>query len=114
MQNKQGIVILHSVPELFYSRMPVKVEDEKNQFKDDFNKSYTHTVKDGMTIITPDRPVNLFHYKEQLIKAGFRKFMIDLKHTNPTKNSFKQLIIQYKKNQQAQPSSIFNFKKGLQ
>ncbi len=113
MQNKDGIVLLHSIPELFYSRMPVKINSDIDQFKDDYNKSYKRHTQDGMTIVTPDRPMNLFHYKEQLIKLGFSSFMIDLKHTVPTKNAFKQIIIKYKQNNQVQPSTIFNFKKGL-
>ncbi|WP_163711535.1 peptidase U32 family protein [Mangrovibacterium lignilyticum] len=114
LQNKQGIVLLHSIPELFYSRMPVKLENETNQIKDEFNKTYSKQNKDGITIVVPDRPVNLFQYKSQLLKAGFSRFMFDLKHQSPNPKLLKKLFLNYRSGETIQPSTNFNFKKGLQ
>ncbi|MGQ8337818.1 peptidase U32 family protein [Sunxiuqinia sp. A32] len=113
MQNKQGIVLLHGYPELFYSRMPVSVSDEENQFKDDHGKTYQKTNKDGITIVVPDAPVNLFQYKKQIMALGFSNFMIDLSHEKTSKNILKRLLTKYRFGEQYQPSSTFNFKKGL-
>ncbi|RKD89924.1 peptidase U32 family protein [Mangrovibacterium diazotrophicum] len=114
LQNRQGIVLLHTTPELFYSRMPVKLEQDKNQFKDEFSKTYTKQNKDGITIVTPDRPVNLFQYKNQLLKEGFNHFMFDLKHEVPNPKLIKKIFLNYRSGDPIQPSTIFNFKKGLQ
>ncbi|PTN09196.1 putative protease [Mangrovibacterium marinum] len=114
LQNKQGIVLLHSIPELFYSRMPVKVENKENTFKDEFNKTYLKESKEGITMVLPDRPVNLFPYKKQLLGAGFIRFMFDLKHQEPNPRLIKKLFLNYRSGQAIQPSTVFNFKKGLQ
>ncbi len=113
MQFKNGFVLLHTVPELFYSRMPVSLHDGGNQFKDTYNKTYTKENHDGITIVVPDRPVNLFQYKNQLTKAGFNNFMIDLKHESPSKNAAKRIFTKFKSGETVQPSTNFNFKKGL-
>ncbi|MCW0481725.1 peptidase U32 family protein [Gaoshiqia sediminis] len=114
MQRKDGFVLLHTLPELFYSRMPVGLDDAGNHFKDNFNKTYSKLTHDGITLVIPDRPVNLFQYKEQLLREGFRNFMIDLKHEQPSKNLIKRLLLKYRAGEPVQPSTIFNFKKGLQ
>ncbi len=113
MQNKQGIILLHTYPELFYSRMPVKIEDKNGFFRDDHQKKYRRIRKDGMTIVVPDQPVNLFQYKKRLTELGFNNFMLDLKHHEISENLWKKLIKKYNKGEQVMPSGIFNFKKGL-
>ena len=113
MQNKQGIVVVHTYPELFYSRMPIHVSNSENRFTDDHQKLYRKVNKDGMTIVIPDAPVNLFQYKKQLITEGFSRFMIDLSHEHVSKNILKRLMTKYRFGEQVQPSSTFNFKKGL-
>ncbi|MBC8003951.1 MAG: U32 family peptidase, partial [Verrucomicrobia bacterium] len=75
MKNRQGIVSLYFYPELFYSRMPVK--NQSDVFADESNKKFRITVKDGITIVYPVIPVALFHYRDQLEKNGFNKFLID-------------------------------------
>ncbi len=114
MQNKQGIVLLHAYPELFYSRMPVQVANDDNQFVDDTNKTFQKTNKDGITVVTPDFPVSLLQYKSQLVKEGFSNFMIDLSHEKPSKHIIKKILTKYRFSEQYQPSTTFNFKKGLQ
>ncbi|MFV0378854.1 MAG: peptidase U32 family protein [Mangrovibacterium sp.] len=114
LKNKQGIVLMHSFPELFYSRMPVKLGNEENQFKDEFDKTYTKRTSDGISIVIPDRPVNLFQYKKQLLQAGFSRFMFDLKHQSPDPKLIKKLFLSFRSGESVQPSTTFNFKKGLQ
>jgi putative protease len=114
LQNKQGIVLLHSIPELFYSRMPVKIASESHSFKDGFNKTYLKQTKEGITSVIPDCPVNLFQYKKQLISSGFNRFMFDLKHQTPNPKLIRKVFLNYHSGQPVQPSTVFNFKKGLQ
>lgn len=114
MQNKQGIVLLHAHPELFYSRMPVSVANEKDRFANDSKKTFRKMIKNGMTIVVPEIPVSLFQYKEQLMSVGFKNFMIDLGYEVPSKQKLKKVMGQFQSGQQCQPSTNFNFKKGLQ
>lgn len=114
LKNKQGIVVMHTLPELFYSRMPVKLENEENQFKDEFDKTYTKLTKDGISIVIPDRPVNLFAYKKQLQQSGFNCFLVDLKHQAANPKLIKKLFLGFRSGEVIQPSTTFNLKKGLQ
>jgi len=113
MKNKQGFVVLHAYPELFFSRMPVQVSNDLNRFKDDSGKTFVKSNKEGMTIVTPTMPVSLFQYRKQLEEEGFSNFLIDLKHEQVTKNALKKVMTKFRLGEQFQPSTVFNFKKGL-
>lgn len=113
MTNKQGIVPLYFYPELFYSRMPVKVNQESNLFADENNKKFRIAVKDGITIVYPTIPVALFHYRIQLEKNGFNRFLIDYSGEAINSNVVKRVLKKYLSHEAIQPSSNFNFKLGL-
>ncbi len=112
MNNKQGIVPLYFYPELFYSRMPVDVA-KNDLFIDDNNKKFGKTVKDGVTIIYPSIPVALFHYKKQLEKNGFNRFLIDYSGEILTANVVKRVLRKFIDGEAIQSSTNFNFKLGL-
>ena len=109
--DRNGTVPLYFYPELFYSRMPVQLEEGNDVIQDDQGFEFRRIQRDGMTIIVPERPVSLFQYKNQLVKAGFRRFLIDLSHESPSKNRFQTLLNRYKSSSQVQPSTVFNFKR---
>lgn len=113
MTNKQGIVPLYFYPELFYSRMPVKVNQESNLFADENNKKFRITVKDGITIVYPTIPVALFHYRNQLEKNGFNRFLIDYSGEMISANVVKRILKKFIGAESINPSSNFNFKLGL-
>lgn len=111
MKNKQGIVPLYFNPQLFYSRMPVKNQSEL--LADDNNKKFRIEVKDGITIVYPAIPVSLFHYRDQLEKHGFSRFIIDYTGEPMTANVVKRILKKYQLKEAVQPSTGFNFKLGL-
>ncbi len=111
--DRNGIVSVYYYPELFYSRMPVKLDREESSFKDDRNMDYQRTLRNGITVILPSIPVSLTHYHDKLIKDGFKHFMIDLSGEKVSKNVYHRIITKFKHNEQIQPSNTFNFKKGL-
>ena len=113
MSNKQGIVPLYFYPELFYSRMPVKVNQGSSLFADENNKKFRTTIKDGITIVYPSIPVSLFHYRAQLEKNGFSRFLIDYSGETINSNVVKRILKKYLSNEAIHPSSNFNFKLGL-
>ena len=113
MKNKQGIVPLYFYPELFYSRMPVKSQHESKLFADENNKKFRIAVKDGITIVYPTIPVALFHYRNQLVKSGFNRFLIDYSGEINTANVVKRILKKYLNSESVQPSTSFNFKLGL-
>jgi putative protease len=113
MKNKQGIVSLYFYPELFYSRMPVKPHHESKMFADENSKKFRIAVKDGITIVYPTIPVALFHYRNQLEKNGFNRFLIDYSGEIITANVVKRILKKYLNSESVQPSTSFNFKLGL-
>jgi len=113
MSNKQGIVPLYFYPELFYSRMPVKIDQENHLFADETNKKFRVSVKDGITIVHPSIPVALFHYRTQLEKNGFNRFLIDYSGEIMTANVVKRILKKFLDSESVQPSTNFNFKLGL-
>lgn len=113
MKNRQGIVPVYFYPELFYSRMPVKSHNESKIFADESNKKFRIAVKDGITIVYPTIPVALFHYRKQLEKSGFNKFLIDYSGEVITANVVKRVLKKFIQSEAVQPSTSFNFKLGL-
>lgn len=113
MTNKQGIVPLYFYPELFYSRMPVKVGHHNHLFADETNKKFRISVKDGITIVYPTIPVALFHYRTQLEKKGFNRFLIDYSGEIMTASVVKRILKKFHNSEAIQPSTNFNFKLGL-
>ena len=112
MTNKQGIVPIYFNPQLFYSRMPVDV-NKNGVFADETNKKYRVTVKDGITIVYPSIPVSLTHYRKQLEKNGFNRFLIDYSGEIMTANVVKRILKKFLDSEAVQPSTNFNFKLGL-
>jgi len=106
MKNKQGIVPLYFNPQLFYSRMPVK--NKADIFADETNKKFRITVKDGITIVYPNLPVALLHYREQLEKNGFNRFLIDYSGEPMTANIVKRILKKYIEKEAGPPSTSIN------
>ncbi len=101
-------------PRLFYSRMPVNIDIQgNNYFRDDRGEHFRRFVRNGITIVVPDIPVSLLQYKNKLTSKGFRKFLIDLSFEKPSGNILQKLIKRLKHSEQVQPSTNFNFAKGL-
>ena len=111
--DRNGIVSLYFYPELFYSRMPVKLDREEESFKDDRNADYNRILRTGITVILPYVPVSLTHYHAKLLKDGYKHFMIDLSGEKVSKNIYHRILNKFKHSEQIQPSNTFNFKKGL-
>jgi putative protease len=111
--DRSGIVALHFTPQLFYSRMPVIVDNQEGEFKDDTHVDYVVKKKNGMTHTLPQKPVSIFQNKPEIAKKGFHRYLIDLSFMHPTQNTYKTLIKRYYKSEQFQPSTSFNYKKGL-
>lgn len=112
--DRDGIVPLLFHPDLFYSRMHVKLEeDNQTSFTDDKENVYVRTVRDGMTIITPEIPVAFFQDVRGLKKEGFHNFLIDFSRINPSQNKFNTYIKHLHDGDQLEPSVRFNFARGL-
>ena len=113
LKNKKGIVPVYFYPELFYSRMPVKINDKFQQFSDDKNYEFQKVIKNGLTIVIPKKPVSLTQYKSKLEAKGFGRYLVDVSYEKPSDKRINTIIKNLKASEQIQPSMTFNFKKGL-
>ena len=129
-KDRKGIVPLYFRPELFYSRMPVSFhrkdakmqrleynisdhEDSKEQSFSDRDFNYRKIVRDGITIVVPEKPVSLLHYKDKIYQKGFRNFLLDFSNMKVSQNTFRKILKKYNTSRPEQPSLNFNFKNGL-
>ena len=113
MNYKNGIVPVYFYPELFYSRMPVYLENGADFSGFGAKTSYKRYRKNGITIIVPDRAVSILHHKNRLSKIGFSNFLIDVSYDAISKNRLKTLKTRFLKSEQIQPTTTFNFTKGM-
>ncbi len=112
LSNTSGIVPVYFHPELFHSRMPIGLHGTEN-FTDDTSLQLTRHRRNGITSVVPDRPVAIFQSRNKLKKHGFYRFLIDLSYEPPSKNRVKTLKSRLLRSEQIQPSTTFNFVKGL-
>ncbi len=111
LSHKDGIVPVYFHPELFYSRMPIAMDNDN--LKDDNNLQIRRFRRNGITSIVPERPVSISQSRNKLQKNGFFRYLIDLSFEPPSKNRMKTLKSRLKRSEQIQPSTTFNFVKGL-
>lgn len=113
LTHKNGILPVYFFPELFYSRMPVDLNNSDTFSGDNGKTKYNRYRKNGVTIIVPDRPVSILQNKNKLDKMGFSRYLIDVSYETFSKNRLKTLKTRFLKSEQIQPSTSFNFTKGL-
>ncbi len=111
--SRDGIIPMYANPELFFARMPVKVYDNEDEFKDNTDKEFKRYVRNGMTSVYSKTPVALLQYSKTLMKDGFFRFLFDLRTESPSKHLPVKLFKKFKASEQLQPSTTFNFKRGL-
>ena len=111
--SRDGIVPVYANPELFFARMPVEVYHPENEFMDNTDKAFKRYVRNGMTSVYSKTPVALLQYAQLLKKEGFFRFMFDLRTESPSKHLPAKLFKKFNASEQLQPSTTFNFKRGL-
>lgn len=111
--SRDGIVPVYSNPELFFARMPVDVYSPKNEFKDNTDKEFKRYVRNGMTSVYSNTPVAQLQYSKTLKAEGFFRFLFDLRTEAPSKHLPVKLFKKFRSSEQLQPSTTFNFKRGL-
>lgn len=111
--DRNAIVPVYFTPSLFYSRMPVNTGLRDSSIIDDMNNEFQKVIKDGITITVPEQPVSITQYKSVLQKMGYRHFLIDMSFRKPSKNVLTTVINRFRYSEQIQPSSVYNYTKGL-
>jgi U32 family peptidase len=113
INNKNGILPVYFYPELFYSRMPVQMDSSGEFAGFDAKIKYKRYRKNGITVVVPDRAVSILQHKNRLSKIGYSNFLIDVSYDIFSKNRLKSLKTRFLKSEQIQPTTTFNFTKGL-
>lgn len=113
LSGRKGIVPVYFYPELFYSRMPVHLT-ESEDLTDSMDLRLRRYRRNGLTSVVPSVPVSISQSKNKLVAQGFSRFLIDLSYEPVSKNRIKTIKSRVVKSEQIQPSTTFNFNKGLQ
>ena len=113
MKNRSGIMPLYFYPDLFYSRMPVSVENKEHSFKDDLNRKFKKTIKDGVTIVRPELVVSMLKHRPKMEKLGYSKFMLDFTGIAPSKHVFNKIIQAYQRSEAMGGTTSFNLRREL-
>jgi hypothetical protein len=87
--------------------------DSEEEIDSTEDEHYKKIIKDGNTIVVPNLPFSLLQYKDKLHNKGFRKFLIDLSYTKPSKHFFNRINKKLNTSFAEQPASNFNFKMNL-
>lgn len=110
-KDRRGIVPLFYYPELFYSRVPIR------SCRDSIINSKELKLRcfriQGLTSLVPELPVSWLHHKNELYKAGFRRFLLDLSYQLPSQYLIHSLIEAYQKSRPIARYSQFNWDAGL-
>jgi putative protease len=108
-RDRSGIIPIYFHPELFYSRMPVRSDDS---VKDESGVIYKKTVKNGFTIICPEKPVSFTQSVSKFKSKGFSKFLIDMSAEVNCSN-LEKVLKAAQASVKLPSTSDFNMKKGL-
>ncbi|MDR2836161.1 MAG: hypothetical protein LBV69_08230, partial [Bacteroidales bacterium] len=108
-RDRNGIVPIYFYPELFFSRVPVKVGEE---LKDEEKNAYKKINFNGFTIIIDKNPVSLTHFSNKLIGKGFTKFLFDFSYKE-NYQEIENVLEFFKTAKRIQNSKEFNMKKCL-
>lgn len=110
--NNNLIVYLFGFPKLAISKMTTDIKS-KTVIKT--NKDTFQILKDNNFItVIPKYPVNLFEYKQTLLKLKINSFAIDLSYIEPDSNFINLLINCLNGKIKTGSPSTFNFEKNLQ
>lgn len=113
MRNRSGIVPLYFYPDLFYSRMPVSIRSEEQVFYDAEKRKYKKIVKDGMTIVRPEKAVSTLKFRPKMEQLGYTHFLLDFSNLQVSKKEFERIIKAFQKSENISETSIFNLKRDL-
>ena len=110
--NDKMIVYLFGFPKLAISKMNVAI---KNKTLLKTNKDNFQILKDdNFVTVIPKFPVNLFEYKQKLIKSKINSFAIDLSYIEPDKSFINLLLNTFEGKTNLNSMATFNFERILQ
>ncbi len=107
---RDQVIPMYYYPKLFYSRQPINLAEDKISNE---KQNYRRQIVNGITHLLPEIPVSLLQYKAKLTQQGFYRYLIDLCFEEPSKATLKKVFTRLKQSEAVQPSTTFNFKKGL-
>ncbi len=106
------VVYLSGFPETVTSKMKF-VDDIVNKNIKSDKDEFKVFSKDNENVIIPKYPINLFSFKNGLLKAGIKSFGIDLSYIEPNQNYLTQILRAFNNNIYISSTNKFNFERKL-
>lgn len=104
-------VYLSGFPEIVISKMKFVKDICNKNIKSD--KDEFRVITQHENIIVPKYPINLFGFKNNLIRFGIKSFGIDLSYIEPNTNYLTQILKAFNNNLYINSANKFNFERKL-
>ena len=116
MRNKPPLPVYFQVygyPPIFVSRIAPPVKTNRIGLEGDKKSTFNITNKEGICVISPTWPVNLFDALDEIKSLGIRNFVIDCSHSFCDKKELVRVISGYKRERSDLPRTRFNYERQL-
>ncbi len=104
---------VYGYPPIFTSRIKPPVKSSKISLEGDKRSSFRVTDREGVCIISPSWPVNLFEYLDEIKSLGIRNFVIDCSHSHCDKRELTRVVSGYRRERTDLPRSRFNYERSV-
>ncbi len=114
IRNKPPLPVYMTVygyPPIFVSRILPPVKSSKISLEGDKRSTFYILNREGISVISPSWPVNLFDALDEIKSIGVRNFVIDCSHHNCDKKELTRVVSGYRRERTDLPRTRFNFEK---
>jgi len=109
----KGIFYLSGFPALAISKMSPCKDLGSDEILSSQKDNFKVLRKNDGLVVLPQYPITLFNKKQQLVKLGINKFLIDLSFIKPNKAYLEAVLNAYNGKTQLKNDIEFNFERGL-
>ncbi len=102
---------VYGYPPIFTSRVMPPIKGSKISLEGDKRSTFHVTNREGICVISPSWPVNLFEELDEIKSIGIRNFVIDCSHAHCDKKELQRVVSGYRRERTDLPRSRFNFER---
>jgi len=104
---------LYGYPPIFVSRVLPPVKTSRISLEGDKRSAFKVTNREGICVITPTWPVNLFDALDEIKTIGIKNFVIDCSHSFCDKKELTRVVSGYRRERTDLPRTRFNYEKSV-
>lgn len=105
--------IVYGYPQIFISRVIPPVKGSRISLEGDKRSTFNVINREGICVITPTWPVNLFDTLEEIKSIGIKNFVIDCSHSFCDKKELVRVVSGYRRERTDLPRTRFNYDRQI-